>query len=378
MAVVSLVAVLVIRQQSSADTTDYAVTVGTDTCANSWNTSTGGPLSFTITNNASVGIEVFIENVDTKKLYLEVQGLGAGATRTQQVSLGNGRYRFDCLPVDNDALTGPVVTISGVSAGTSTTPGLVPVTNNDLIPVLQAYHGFAATRLETLRTQVAAIAAAAGKANRPAAERAWLTAQITFDKLGGAYDAFDEAGNKVLGTATTPHTEYGHTYHYGLVQIETQLWHGGSLSTVATTARTLGANIAALRKNFATTPIQARDIGLRVHEILENSLQWDLRGRTDHGSGDTMALVSAKIGGSRYILGLLTPIVKSRYPGLGAAAADLNTLQALVNSFHSASGWRPWSALTTAQRERVDALTDQALEALAPIATITEPRTVLP
>ena len=62
----------------------------------------GGEQTFTVTNGTIAGIEVYLQAVDTKKVYLDLESIGAGAHATAHVALGSGRYRFVCLPADAD------------------------------------------------------------------------------------------------------------------------------------------------------------------------------------------------------------------------------------------------------------------------------------
>ena len=62
-----------------------------------------------MTNHTVAGIEVYLQAVDTKKVYLDLESIGAGAHATARVTLGSGRYRFVCLPADADPVRGPTV-----------------------------------------------------------------------------------------------------------------------------------------------------------------------------------------------------------------------------------------------------------------------------
>ena len=95
--------------------------------------------TFTVTNGTVAGMEVYLQSVDSKKVYLDLESLGAGAHATARVALGSGRYRFVCLPADADPVTGPPVTVGAAPPSLALTPGIVPVTRNDLIPVAKAY-----------------------------------------------------------------------------------------------------------------------------------------------------------------------------------------------------------------------------------------------
>ncbi len=130
----------------------------------------------------------------------------------------------------------------------------------------------------------------------------------------------------------------------------------------------------ALRQAFPAMEIDLLDVGLRTHEILENALQFQLTGHDDYGSGSTLATTSANITGTWELLKILHPILVTRYAGLPAATGWLTRLQRLVDAQDHGGRWTPVSRLPVLTRQRIDAAASQALQELAPIAVITEPR----
>ena len=71
----------------------------------------------------------------------------------------------------------------------------------------------------------------------------------------------------------------------------------------------------------------------------------------------------------------LHPLLVPRYPGLPAVYSWLDRLSSLLGKNKGPNGqWLPVSRLSPTSREQIDAACSQALEELAPIAAITEPR----
>jgi iron uptake system EfeUOB component EfeO/EfeM len=121
--------------------------------------------------------------------------------------------------------------------------------------------------------------------------------------------------------------------------------------------------------------IDLLDLGLRTHEILENALEFQLTGHDDYGSGTTLATTAANVTGTRELLAVLHPLLAARDPGLPAVYAGLDRLDHLLNAAQRAhGGWTPVRRLATIQREQIDAAAGQALQELAPVAAMTEPR----
>ena len=132
----------------------------------------------------------------------------------------------------------------------------------------------------------------------------------------------------------------------------------------------------ALQQSWPSTEINLLDIGLRTHEILENALEFQLTGHDDYGSGTTLATTQANITGTLELLSILHPLLVTRYAALPAVYTWLDRLNALLEAGQDAERAvdrrRPSSAASS--REQIDSACSQALEELAPIAAITEPR----
>ncbi|SDH74764.1 iron uptake system component EfeO [Leifsonia sp. 98AMF] len=358
----------------------FDITAGMDDCGRGWGESGapsgaaasgltvhGGDQTFTVTNTTVGGIEVYVQAVDSKRVYLDLESIGAGAHATARVTLGAGRYRFVCLPADADPVHGPVVTVGKAPPGSPLTPGIVPVTRNDLIPVAKAYTTWVASRLPALRQQVAAVAADAEEGDLPAARSDWLTAHTTYETLGAAYDAFGELGDQLDGLPRTDPT--------GFHLVESQLWRGDAAATVAASAHDLLALVDRLQTEFAGVQLDPGDVALRAHEIVEDAIQDTLTGATDAGSGTSLASVDAELTGAEQALAPLEPVLTGRYEQLGDSRAALTAAHAVVEAHRAPDGtWTPLDQLSRTDREHVDAALDRAAELLAPVAAICDPR----
>lgn len=361
----------------------FDITAGMDDCGRGWGEAgtaetdsaaaaapaavRGGDQTFTVTNTTVGGIEVYVQAVDSKRVYLDLESIGAGAHATARVTLGAGRYRFVCLPADADPVRGPVVTVGKAPPGSPLTPGIVPVTRTDLIPVAKAYTAWVASRLPALRQQVAAVAADAEEGDLPAARRDWLTAHTTYETLGAAYGAFGELGDQLDGVPRGEPT--------GFHLVESQLWQGDAAATVAVSADALLGLVDRLQAEFADVQLDPGDVALRAHEIVEDAIQDTLTGATDAGSGTSLASADAELTGAEQALAPLEPVLAGRYDRLGDTRAALAAARAVVETHRAADGtWTPLAQLSRADRERVDAALDRAAELLAPVAAICDPR----
>jgi len=348
------------------------VSVSNGGCGGSWHLASPGWHTFAVYNAAAEAVTVDLVNPANGAIYAEVETIGPQTTSPLSLDVGSGSYAFRCLFDEYDPITGPTVVVGGHAGGS---PAILPITSNDLLGPARQYHAYVAAGLNTLVSQTDAVAADVRGGNLSAARTGWLTAHLTYERLGAAYDAFgtfdDEIDGRPDGLAgglTSPKWT-------GFYRLEYGLWHGQSGHELTSVADTLAADVRALRASWPSTEINLLDLGLRTHEILENALEFQLSGHDDYGSGSTLATTAANVTGTLELLTVLHPLLTVRYSGLPAAYRWLDRLTTLLNHNKRPNGlWVPVSGLSQRSRAQIDAACGQALEELAPIAAITEPR----
>lgn len=347
---------------ADASVAGTVVSIG-DACGAGWSGGKAGRESFALWNNSTGGMEVYLRDVATQKVHLEVEDLGAGATRNATTTLAAGRYQFYCLPDDGTPIPGPVQTVTGSSPAV-VTPGLLPISAAELIPPTQAYSAWIESRLPVLEDKVRALAGDLRSGDTAAAKVDWLDGHRIYETLGAAYDAFGKYDAAINGDDN------------GFHQVEGLLWSGAPAARITGPASDLVDAVRRLEKAFPKVADQmgSQDVGLRSHEILENAIQFELTGSTDHGSHTNLATVDANLTGTREALKPLRALLSSRDPDLATTDRWLRRSQGLVRSFDHHGTWTPLSQLTRAQHEQVDADLEQTVEYLSEVAAITEPR----
>ncbi|NKQ52598.1 EfeM/EfeO family lipoprotein [Amycolatopsis sp. K13G38] len=367
--------VVIWRSTSAEAGGDPVISVSRSACGQGWTDPRPGPQSFQVHNTGSVTAEVELIDPGTGTVFGEVDGLGAGTTRSMRVTLGNGAYAFRCVPEETDPIVGPTATVGGGQERSG--PAVVPVTRNDLLAALRTYKDYAGTGLSTLSGQTGALSAAVRSGDRGASEAAWLTAHLAYERLGAAYDAFGDSNGAINGTADglpAGVTDEGFT---GFHRLEQGLWHGQDMAALAAVADRLDADVRKLRDSFADLQIDPNDLGLRAHEIMENTLQFELTGRTDYGSGTNLATALANLDGTREVLTVLRPLLVPRFPDLSEVDNWIGRTDAALRTAQRPDGtWTPVAQLARAQRERINGAVGELTELLAPVAAITEPRRV--
>ena len=363
------------RSTSAEAVGDPVISVSRSACGQGWSDPKPGPQTFLLHNTGSVTAEVDLIDPGTGTVFGEVDGLGAGTTRPMQVTLGNGAYAFRCAPEETDPIVGPTATVTGGDERSG--PAVVPVTRNDLLGALRTYQDYVGAGLSTLSDQTGALVTAVRSGERGASEAAWLTAHLTYERLGAAYDAFGDSDGAINGTADGLPGGVTDEDFTGFHRLEYGLWHGQDMAPLAEVATRLDADVHTLRDSFADLQVDPNDLGLRAHEIMENTLEFELTGRTDYGSGTNLATALANLDGTREVLNVLRPLLVPRLPRLSEVDDWIGRTDTVLRSGQrSDGGWTPVAQLDRAQRERINGAVGELTELLAPVAAITEPRRV--
>ncbi|MFE0517926.1 EfeM/EfeO family lipoprotein [Streptomyces sp. NPDC058954] len=341
-------------------------------CGRGWSRPVGGRQVFDLHNTSSTAAEVDLTDPRTGAVYGEVEGLAPGTVRPLRVTLGNGTYAFKCLPDDADAVTGPTVRITGAKVRSG--PAAVPVTQQDLIPPTLAYQKWIQARTVELERKTDALRDAVDRGDLAAARAAWLPAHLVYERMGAAYGTFGDADGQIDGTTAGLSGGVHDKDFTGFHRVEYGLWHGESASALRGPADRLAAAVHALRAGWPDQRMDPADVGLRAHEILENTVQFELTGRTDYGSGTNLATARANLDGTRVLLGYLRPLLSTRDSGLPGLDSWLDRTQRLLDSFRHGRSWTPLTRLTRARRETVDADLGELVERLADVAALTDVR----
>ena len=242
-------------------------------------------------------------------------------------------------------------------------------------PPLTAYRGYVDAGLATLEGQTARLRADI-KADKPAAARSdWLAAHVTYSSLGAAYGTFSDFDSRINGRKDGLPGGVSDKGFTGFHRIEYGLWHHQPLSALQPYADHLVTDVTGLRKAFPKQDFDPADLPLRTHEILENTLQFELTGDTDEGSGTNLATAGANLAGTKELLSVLRPLIAQRAPArLATVDGDITRLQGLLDGARHGAAWTPVESLDPAARARIDGATGQLLEDLAPIPDLLEIR----
>ena len=350
------------------------LTVSQSDCGSNWTEPRTGPQNLVIDNIGDAAAEADLVDVRSGQVLAEVEGLGINTSETMRVTLGPGAYALRCLIEDVDPIMGPTVHITGSGASS---PGVVPVTTDDLLEPLKQYQDYVTDGVADLVTKTDALDAAVHSGNLDAARTAWLPAHLSYERLGAAYDAFGDYDGEINGTTAGLPDGVQDSSFTGFHRVEYGLWHGESAASLTGPTDQLDGYVHGLQNDLPQMETEALDIGLRAHEIMENTLQFEFTGKTDYGSGTNLATALANLQGDEEVVSVLRPLLTSRYPQLSQVDEWTQRLQTLLQAQqHPDDSWTPVDQLSSMDREQLDAALSELIEQLAPIAAITEPRRV--
>ncbi|HEY3684046.1 MAG TPA: EfeM/EfeO family lipoprotein [Streptosporangiaceae bacterium] len=362
--VTTLATALAARQPLSRVAAGARVTVASAGCGRGWAPRASGPQELRLYNSGGQPAEAAVIVPATGAVVGEIDALGPDATRVLRLDLGPGAYALRCHLEGDDPVVGAPVRVRGSGRGG---PEVVPVTSNDLYGPVRAYQKIVAKRLDTLVAKTGALRTAVRDGDRGAARDAWLPAHMAYERLGGAYGAFGDLGDAMNGTGP------GAT---GFHRVEHGLWHDEAMTGLRGPADDLDRDARKLRGQWSDQRIDPLDLGLRAHEIMEDAERGVLTGQSDDGSGTDLATVSADLDGTRDVLSVLRPLLRTRDPGLNDLDAWLDRTDTVLRSHDHGGHWTSLDDLSPMDRQRVNGAVAGLLERLAPIAEICAPRRV--
>jgi iron uptake system component EfeO len=314
-------------------------------------------------------MEVYLQEVATERIYLEVEHFGRGATRAVTASIPAGSYRWVCITDYTIKFSHPVTVTGGPLP--YDVYGITPLTGIDLRIPINNYIAWLTGQLPTLGEQLEQLRNSVRAGDAATAKRDWLTAHLTYETLGGAYGTYGETGEAINGDPP----RVADSHFTGFRKIESLLWGGKPVGTLAPHVDALVEAVEGLSDVLARPDaIPPIDMGRRIHEILEDTLQKDLNGIGDAGSHTELATLDANITGTWRALDPLLQILREQDPYLDETEQQLLATQRLVRSYHSGSEWAPLTSLTTRERAGINAAVQHSVELLSHAAIVLDPR----
>ncbi len=368
-ALAAAVAIVALPSASARAATDIDVTASS--CAGGWDSAHAGDQTFDVDNRSGKAGEIDLDDA-AGAVVAEIETLGPATSAQMTAHLSRGSYVFRCLMSGQAPTVSQTVRVDG-SAKQSGPPPVKPVTLADLRPATTAYQHYVAPKLATLARQVDTLRGDLKHHKMAKARTDWLSAQLTWDRVGAAYGSFGALGDAVDGLPEGLQGGVHSAEFTGLHRLEYGLWHGQSAGELQPVAAKLADDVATLRKKLPQLTFDPTNLPIRAHEILEDALRDRLSGMADEGSGAAYPETYADLQGTRVVLSELAPLITARSPRLVATAdRQLDTLADALRATRHGSGWTPLDQAPRAERERVDAAIGAVLETLDAVPDLLE------
>ncbi len=336
------------------------IVVSDDACAPGWSAPPAGRTVFTLENTSKVATyDVELAGSDHVSVYGQVERLAPGTSDTMEAVLPPGSYTFECGAFNGGTLDSDIAVVRG-RAVAGARP-FTPVDSNQMHLATLAYRKSLVPWLRRLQRDTDALTRAVDAGQLASATKLWLPAHLDYARLGAAYDTFGPYNDLIDGRPLgLPGGVHDPDFH-GFLRLEYGLWHGQSRAELVPVANALDHAVHGLNTNFPKLQMANSDVALRTHEILENTLQFELTGETDEGSHTNLATAWANVQGTKLALAAISPLLSMSSPQLVASA---KTGLARLGALLAADKRQSLQSLSRAQRERLDAQTSSLLETL--------------
>ncbi len=360
------------RTEGTPAPAGFTVTATPTSCAVRWTTRRSGQQVFTATNESDkvVGIELLA--VPGLAIRADLEMLAPHTHETLTATVGRGQYEFRCETLNAAAIDSAVFTVTGRRI-TPRNPFL-PATSLALLNAVATLHDSTVAGVGQLVTDTDALDRAIDAGQLGPARALWLTAHLDYARLGAAYGTFGDLDAKINGRPDGLPKSVNDPHWTGFLALEHALWGNAPQTTVRALADQLDADVHQLDATVGSQATDPTELTIRVHEILENALQFELTGQTDQGSHTNLATARANVDGTRTALAAVTPLLQANDPHLLAtASADLDLSAQRLDALRLPDGsWPPLSSLTQSQRELIDGTFSQTVEDLSPIPDVLE------
>jgi high-affinity iron transporter len=341
------------------------IVVSSSQCGLDWTAPRSGRTVFTVQNTTPNTVySVVLTNAYQSRVFGQIELLEPSTTLPLDVVLPPGEYAFVCSTTSGLSLVSPLREVRGDPV-TDAHP-YTPVSNQLMQSAAHDYNESLRPVMQQLLRDTDRLDAAVQAGRLGEARRLWIPAHLDYSKLGVAYDTFgrfnDEINERPLGLPGGVHDPK----FQGFLRLEYGLWHRQPQATLARVSTALDRSVQGLVKSFPKLLVPSGDLSLRAHEILENTLQFELTGATDQGSHSNLGTAWANVQGTQLAIGALHPALEHADGQLArSASAGLDRLGGMLAGYRQADGrWTPLASLTTTQRERIDSATSSLLEQL--------------
>jgi high-affinity iron transporter len=342
------------------------VLVSASACAPGWTPPPSGHYELEVVNTTSSTIfGVDLVGANQLTVYGEIDMLAPGTEDTMDAVIPPGTYSFECESFSGSTIFSQVLHVHGKPVPDA--DPYTPAEGDEIENAVLAYRVSLGPYLQRLETDTDKLLSAVESGDLSPARQLWLPAHLDYARLGAAYGTFGNFNQEIDGRPFGLPGGVADPNFTGFLRLEYGLWHGQPAGELTRVARLLDRDVHGLVAQFPQLVFPPNDLPLRAHEILENTLQFELTGETDEGSHTNIATAWANVQGTELTISALTPLLRLYDPSLLAmVSAGLSQLASAFHAYvHADGAWTSLQSLTPSQREDLDGELSGLLEQLS-------------
>ena len=322
-----------------ADT--LAVTVTDKGCEPSELTAASGTTGFDVTNGSSRVLE--FEVLSGVMIVAERENILPGFKQSFTVDLEPGTYGIACGLLSNPK---GVLTVTGTSSKTGAVDPM------DLVAPVAEYKVYVQTEVDGFLTQTTAFVAAIKAGDVEGAKAQFAGARAGFERIEPVAELFSDLDNAIDSRADDWEQREADPGFGGFHRLEYALFTKGDVSDMGPVADKLLADVTDLNTRVTDLAIPPGVMVGGAAALIEEVAGSKISGEEDRYSGTDLSDFAANVEGAAKIVALVSPLVQPRNPDLLARTnANLADVMAVLDTYRTPDGFKPYSALTDADRD---------------------------
>jgi iron uptake system component EfeO len=348
----------------SARTTAVTVDLTSQGCAPRPASAPAGEVDFTVTNkNATAVSEAELRTSDESKILGEQENLTPGLSGGFSLTLQPGKYIISCPGAAQEHWT---LSVTG-KASTATWQS-----NPQLAAAVTGYTSYVDQQTAQLVSHTQAFCNAVSSGDKAQAEVLYPQARVYYERIEPVAEIWGSLDTQIDGRWENPVTVA--SQFIGFHKLEQLLWEDSTL----TEAPTLCTGLVAHEKQLLTLVHSAQynplELASGSTDLVNEAATNKISGEEERYSNTDLPVFQANVEGAMEVVGLLTPYLEKKDPGLlatikqrDAAVAKL-LVQYKASPGYDGTGYVEYSTVLDAQRRQLSTAVNALAEQLSKLS----------
>lgn len=337
-----------------ADVT-ISVTQDAQTCNLSQTTFAAGIATFAIQNVGDTTAEFYILKADGQGIVAEVENIGTGLTRELTAELAEGTYLYSCEQMDGGEPIRGELNVTAAKASAQVSP--------EFEAAIAAYKSFVTEQADELLLGTEKFAAAVIAKDVAGAKALYASTRAAWERIEPVAESFGDLDPKM--DAREGDLDPG-TPWTGWHALEKQLWITGLQADSAELAELLVADTKDLVTRIASVELTLSQISNGAKELMDEVATGKVTGEEERYSRTDLWDFDANVAGAMKVVEVAAAILETKDADL---LLEINTAFAALNAeldkHRDGSGFKLYSALTSAEIKQLAALVEATSEPLS-------------